>query len=105
MNCKNGDLAFIKNAVRKENIGLIVTCKENLGYFLKGDKIEISGELWEAVISDNYWLIESASNSIETMFGKARTAYGPDTWLFPIKPEELDENISKVVDKPIEFVV
>lgn len=105
MNCKQGDLAFIKNAVRKENIGLIVTCIENLGYFLKGDKIEISGELWEAAISDNYWLIESSSSSIETMFGKSKIAYGPDTWLFPIKPKELDENIYTQNGNKLESVV
>lgn len=105
MNCKLGDLAFIKKSIRHENLGLIVTCKEHLGYFIKGDKIKISGELWEAVVSDNYWRIESASGSIETMFGKSKTAYGPDSWLFPIKPEELDENISEEVDKPIEFVL
>jgi hypothetical protein len=105
MNCKLGDIAFIKNAVRKENLGLIVTCKENLGYFLKGDKIEISSELWEAVISDNYWLIESSSGSIETHYGNSKIAYAADTWLSPIRPEEIDKNILQEVDKPIEFVL
>jgi hypothetical protein len=91
MNCKQGELAFVKKSIRPENTGLIITCKENLGYYLQGDKIEISGELWEAVVSDNYWLVESSSASITTLYGKSKEAFSPDLWLSPIRPEKLDE--------------
>lgn len=101
MKCKLGDMAFIKKALRKENIGLIVTCKKYIGYYLKGDLIEIDKELWEAPYSDNYWIIESSSGSINTLFGKATTAYGPDTWLHPIKPDTLDTDENSGVTKEI----
>jgi hypothetical protein len=95
MNCKQGELAFIKKSMRPENIGLIITCKENLGYYLQGDKIEISGGLREAVVSDNYWLVESSSGSILTKYGKSKIAFTPDLWLSPIRPEKLDEELDE----------
>lgn len=91
MICKQGDLAFIKKALRQENVGLIVECKKYLGYYCHGDYMQINGELWVAPHSDNYWLIESSTGSIETMFGKSKVAYGPDTWLSPIKPISDDD--------------
>ena len=70
---------------------MIVECKEYLGYYLKGDKVEINKEFWSVPISDNYWLIESSTCSIGTLFGKAKNAYGPDTWLSPIKTDGIDD--------------
>lgn len=100
MRCKLGQLAFIKKSIRTENIGLIVSCKENLGYHLRGDIVEINKERFMSPDSDNIWIIESSSGSIETQFGKSKIGYIPDTWLEPIEPindedlideKELDE--------------
>ena len=87
MNCKQGDLAYINQALRKENIGLIVECKENLGFHLANDIVEISGERFKAQISDTFWIVNSKECAIETMFGSAREAYIPDSWLTPIKAD------------------
>lgn len=91
MKCKQGNLAFIKKALRKENIGRIVTCTKYLGYYSRGDTITISGENWLAPDSDNYWCV---SGNLETQFGTASQAYIMDSWLAPIEPlppEEFDE--------------
>lgn len=102
MICKRGDIAFIKKAIRQENIGLIVQCTKYLGYYLRGDYMQINGELWVAPHSDNYWLIESPSGSINTLFGMSKVAYGPDTWLSPIKPDCIDTDEDTDIDNKIE---
>jgi hypothetical protein len=96
MKCKQGDLAFIKKALRYENIGKVVTCARYLGYYERGSKVTISGEEWLAFDSDNYWLVKG---DIETMFGKARESYIPDTWLAPISP--LPPKESNNTDTPL----
>jgi len=105
MNCKENDLAFIKQSVQPKNIGLIVNCSKYLGFYLQGDYLEISGEFWMAAVSDNYWQIESSTGSIETMYGKSKMAYIPDTWLFPIKEEPKEENIFAISTLDDEIVV
>lgn len=92
MNCEKDDLAFIKKSLRPTNIGLVVECKEYLGYYLQDDIIEISGERWTALVSDNYWKVISESGSIDTMYGKSKVAYIPDLWLTPIKADKLGED-------------
>lgn len=93
MRCKINDVAYINKAIRKENVGLIVTCKEYLGYYLQGDIVEISGERYIAIDSDNYWLIENKNSSIETQFGKAKNAYIGDLCLTPIKSDGLNLDV------------
>ena len=91
MKCKQGDLAFIKKALRKENIGRVVTCSKYLGYFERGATIVINGEQWKAFDSDDYWEV---TGRLETQFGTATHAYIMDSWLSPIEPlppEEFDE--------------
>jgi hypothetical protein len=88
MKCKTGDLAFIKKAIRKENIGKVVTCTKPLGYYSRGATIVINGESWVAIDSDDFWLIEG---NIETMYGSAKQSHIPDSWLSPIKPLSDDE--------------
>lgn len=83
MNCKQGQLAFIKKAIRQENIGKVITCIKHLGYYERGASIQISGELWEAFDSDDYWLTEG---NLSTQFGAASQAYIADSWLIPIEP-------------------
>jgi hypothetical protein len=97
MKCKQGDLAFIKKAIRKENIGRIVTCIKHLGHYKQGATIVINGENWLAPDSDHYWLI---SGNIETQFGQAKQSYIMDSWLSPIEPlppEEQDETDTPLV--------
>ena len=85
MLCEEGDLAYIKKALRPENVGLVILCKQYLGYYLRGDIVEVNGEHFTAIVSDNYWYIENDYGEIETMFGKSRVSYHPDLWLEPIK--------------------
>lgn len=92
MQNKLGDLAFIKKSIRPENVGLIVECKDYLGYYLQGDIVEISGERYTAIVSDNYWLILSPSGSFLTQFGKAKNGFIPDLWLTPIKTDGLEDD-------------
>jgi hypothetical protein len=88
MKCKLGDLAFIRKAIRKENIGKIVTCVKHVGHYNRGDKIIIHGEAWAAIDTDDFWLV---SGNIKTMYGKATEGYIPDSWLSPIQPLNDDE--------------
>jgi hypothetical protein len=103
MQCKQGELAFIKKSLRPRNIGLIVECKGYLGFYLRDDIIEISGERYTAIVSDNYWIISSASGSIETQFGKSKEGFIPDLWLTPIKDSELGDTdtVSKTNDESL----
>ena len=97
MQLKVSSLAFIKKAIRKENIGKIVTCVKYLGHFEKEATITIHGENWSAIDTGDYWLI---SGNIETMYGMATESHIPAHWLSPIEPlppEEFDE-----VDEPLE---
>ena len=87
MKCKLNQLAFVKKAIRKENIGRIVTCSKYLGYFERGATIVINGEYWVALDSDDYWEV---TGRLETQFGTAYQAYIMDSWLSPISP--LDES-------------
>jgi hypothetical protein len=91
MKCKQGDLAFIKKAIRQENIGKVVTCVKHLGYYERGANLVISGEVWTAIDTGDYWLI---SGNIETMYGTATQSHIPDHWLTPVEPlppEDADE--------------
>jgi len=88
--CKPGQSAFIKKSLRPANIGLVVECTKYLGPYSKGEIVEISGEQWMAFDSDDYWIITSATGSIETQFGKSKIAYIMDSWLDPIDPDILD---------------
>lgn len=94
MRCEKDDLAYIKSALRQANVGLAVECKEYLGYYLKDDIVEVYGEHFRAIISDNYWLIENGYGEIETQFGKSKVAYHPDTWLEPVKKKKLEDKVT-----------
>lgn len=87
MNCKPNDLAYIKKALRPVNIGRIVTCKELLGYFFKGEQLKWNGEMFVTFEADNYWVIESKMG-IETLYGNSTQAFCPDSWLIPIRGVE-----------------
>lgn len=87
MQCKVGDLAHIKKALRPTNVGLVVRCKAYLGHYSRGEMIPLNGELWAAFDTDDYWLIENDYADVETQFGAARESYIMDSWLEPIKPK------------------
>lgn len=94
--CKLNDLAFIKKSLRPANVGLIVQCIQYLGTLSRGDVVSLNGENWTAFDSDDHWVIESKSGSIETQFGKSKIAYIPDSWLTPIKPLSDDGELDDV---------
>jgi len=96
---KQGQLAFIKKALRPENVGKFVTCIRYLGYFSRGDTIEISGERYLAFDTDHYWIIKASA--LDTQFGPSREAYSMDSWLQPIEPLN-DEDL--VEDKELDLI-
>lgn len=92
MNCKSGDLAIIKRAVRMSNVGKIVKVLHSLGQINAGSEFVWNSEIWYAPVTDQYWVIEH--QSIDTIFGPSREAYIADSWLTPIKPELNDDEVS-----------
>ena len=104
MRCKLNDLAFINKSLRPANVGLVVTCKQSLGYYLIGDDLEMHGEFFKAPFSDNYWLIVNEYGQIDTQFGLSKEAYIPDLWLTPIMGDLLGDeqdthNITPIEDE------
>lgn len=93
MICKQGDLAYIKKAIRPENIGRIVTCKEMLGYFIKGETYTYNGEVWMAADTDYMWVVTSNSG-VETMYGTAKEVFCPDSWLKPIRGDLTPDEVT-----------
>lgn len=91
---KVGQKAKIVNALRLENIGLVVTPIRSLGFYNKGESLWISGESFCCIVTDNFWLVESPMG-VETMFGGALQAYIPDTWLSPLVPERKEVESKK----------
>lgn len=98
MKCTMGDLAYIINAIRPENIGLVVECKESIGYHLRGDIVDLMGERYIAIDSDNYWIISSPTGDITTQYGLSKISFIPDTWLEPIVPKKLDTDTTKTLE-------
>ncbi len=92
MKCKKGGLAFIKKSIRPKNVGLIVTCDEYLGYYIQGETVEISGEVFLAIDTGHFWKIGSSTGSIETQYGKSKMAFIPDSWLTPIDAEPKEDD-------------
>ena len=97
MNCKQGDLAYIRKALRQVNIGKIVTVKLLLGSYSKDETYLWNGEMFHAYDTDVHWVIESQSG-IETQYGPSREAVIMDSWLIPIRGDnlELDEKIKEL---------
>lgn len=106
MICKLNDLAYIKKALRPANVGRIVSCKELLGYFIKGESFKWNGEMFQAFDTDYYWVIE-CKMGLETLYGSSIQAYSPDSWLFPIRGdfEELSTETADELEEENEFHV
>lgn len=104
MQCRLGDLAFIRKSVRPPNIGLIVQCTELIGYIEKDAKFMWNGEQWAAPDTGDFWVITSSSSSLETQYGKSTQAFILDAWLTPIKPlpEEDDISTEQTLDNEVE---
>lgn len=91
MNCNKNDLAYIKKAIRPENVGRVVICKEMLGHFKVGEKILWNGEHTFSPDTDNIWVV-TAQSGIETMYGPSKEGLIADTWLRPIKADPLEDD-------------
>ena len=105
MNCKKDGLAFIKKALRENNIGKIVTCKQSLGYVERGKEYSYNGERWVAPDSDTHWVITCPSG-LDTQFGKAAEAIIADSWMTPIDPDILNsDEDTLIIDRIDEFVL
>lgn len=94
MQCKLGDLAFIKKSLRPPNIGLIVQCTQLIGYLSKDEKFMWNGEQWAAPDTGDYWVVTSSSGSIETQYGKSTQAFILDAWLVPIPELPAEDDIT-----------
>lgn len=92
MKCSLGDLAVVLYSIRPENIGRIVRVKEYIGQFAQGEKFQFRGQPCKCAVSDHHWWI--GGDDITILYGPAPQAYIPDSWLQPIRPEDLD-NYSK----------
>lgn len=99
MKCQTGDLAVILFSIRPENIGRIVRVKEYIGQFDEGETFQFRGMPCKCAVSDHYWWI--GADDITIMYGPAPQAYIPDSWLEPVRPEdlELQDEIEKTLDK------
>jgi hypothetical protein len=90
MRCKAGDLAIVLRSVSGKNEGRIVSVAQYIGYYHAEESFEYNGIRCQVPITDNYWWITSP-NEMETYVGPTTKAYGPDTWLKPIRPDVLDD--------------
>lgn len=88
MKCKQGDLCYIKKALRNSNIGKVVTTKLLIGKLNRGDHYKWNGETFIAYDSDYHWVISSKSG-IETQFGNSLEAVIMDSWLVPINGDNI----------------
>ena len=90
MKCEQGDIAKIIMSLRPENIGKTVLVDEYIGHFAQGEEFQFRGIMCKALISDHYWWI-STEYGLKNMIGDTPKAYIPDSWLEPIRPEQLKQ--------------
>lgn len=88
MKCNTGDLAIILFSVRAENVGRIVRVKEYIGRFEKGETFQFRGQPCKCLVSDHYWWI--GGDDLTILYGPAPQAYIADSWLQPIRPEDIE---------------
>lgn len=95
MRCKQGDMATVIRSINPANTMRIVTVHQYIGYFNQGEKFDYNGNECEAVITDNYWWIDTSGSPFKSDgYGEISRAYSPDTWLQPIPPDLLDDDES-----------
>jgi len=103
LRCKLNDLALITRAIREVNVGRIVECKENLGYFQKDDPVMYSGEQWAAQDTGHIWVV-FCSSGVETQYGSSKVALMMDHWLMPIGANKNDQVIETEVESGLELI-
>jgi len=96
MKCKQGDQAYIIFSIRPENIGREVSVADYIGHFNQGELFQFRGMACKAVVTDHYWWIEAQDLSIQ--LGPSPRAYIADSWLEPIKPEQLKETEEEIIE-------
>lgn len=89
MKCKQGDYARIIHSIRPENIGRVVKVVEYIGKFQQGETFEFRNMTCKCAVTDHHWWIEG--DDITIKFGPSPKAYIADTWLEPIRPDQLKE--------------
>jgi hypothetical protein len=99
MKCQAGDLAVILYSIRQENIGRIVRVKEYIGHFQQGETFQFRGQPCKCAVTDHHWWL--GGDDITILYGHSTQASIPDTWLQPIRPEDLEEQdrAEKTLDK------
>lgn len=86
--CKLNDLCFIIKSKIQSNIGKIVTCKEYLGFFEKGNYL-VNGGWHIAFESNHYWLV---TGNVTTWSGiDDGCGFASESQLLPIKGEPLED--------------
>jgi len=98
MKCQTGDLAVILYSIRQENIGRIVRVKEYIGQFVQGETFQFRGQPCKCAVSDHHWWI--GGDDITILYGPSPQAYIPDSWLQPIRPEDIEQ--SDVTERDLE---
>ena len=101
MKCKQGDYARIIYSLRPENVGRVVKVSEYIGKFQQGEQFQFRGMPCQCVITDHFWWIEG--DDITIQFGPSPKAYIPDTWLEPIRPEQL--KIKDTAEKELDTIL
>ena len=101
MKCKTGDLARIVFSIRQENIGCIIRVKDYIGHFQQGEIFQFRGQPCKCAVTDHYWWI--GGDDITILYGPSPQAYIPDSWLQPIRPEDIEtedqaeKNLNQVI--------
>jgi len=101
MKCERGDLARIVFSIRQENIGSIVRVKEYIGHFQQGETFQFRGQPCKCAVTDHHWWI--GGDDITILYGPSPQAYIPDSWLEPIRPEDIE--IQDQVEQDLDQVI
>jgi len=101
MKCETGDLAVILYSIRPENIGRIVRVKEYIGHFQQGETFQFRGQPCKCAVTDHHWWI--GGDDITILYGPSPQAYIPDSWLQPIRPDDIEteDQVEKELDQVI----
>ena len=89
MRCKQGDMAILLKTLSGANVGRIVDVTEYLGFFEQFGAFTYNGQEYRVPITDHYWWVTvSGERPLETGMGPTTKAYGPDSWMRPLRPDD-----------------
>lgn len=91
MRCKVGDIAILIKSLTGHNIGKVVDVVEYIGYFQAEEVFVHNNISCRVPVTDHYWWIYCKAG-LYTPMGECNKAYGPDTWLKPIRPDLLGDD-------------